>query len=112
MEKTSQQIPAKVKRSNEKFLYDREVGEIIDDLDAIKRRINSSNSACKEEFRGDLTLIKNKYNDDKISTKEKERERPAYFLGGNKSRYKKLKRRSNKTKKIKGKRFHSRRNKK
>lgn len=31
--------------------------------------------------------------------------------GANKSRYKKLKRRSNKTKKIKGKRFRSRRNK-
>jgi hypothetical protein len=109
MEKTS--VIAKEKRSNEKFLYDREVGAIIGDLDTIKRKINSSNSACKEEFRDDLTLIKNKYNDDKISTQEKERERPADFLGGNKSRCKNLKRRSNKTKNIKGKRFRSRRNK-
>lgn len=105
MEKTS--VIAKEKRSNEKFLYDREVGAIIGDLDTIKRKINSSNSACKEEFRDDLTLIKNKYNDDKISTQE----RPADSLGGNKSRCKNLKRRSNKTKNIKGKRFRSRRNK-
>jgi hypothetical protein len=97
MEKTPEQIE-KENSSNAKFLYDREVGGIIDDLNAIKRKIKYSNSADKEEFRYDLTFIKNKYD--------------KFLMGGNKSRYKKLKRRSNKTKKIKVKLFHSRRNKK
>ena len=100
----------KQNKSNENFLYNWEVGQLISDLNTIKIKLKSSNSASKEEFKYDLTVIKNKYNDDKISTQEKERDRPADFLGGNKSRCKKLKRRSNKTKKIKGKRFRSRRN--
>ena len=98
----------KQKKSNENFLYNWEVGQLISDLNTIKIKLKSSNSASKEEFKYDLTIIKNKYN--KIVTQEKER--LVDFRAGNKSRCINLKITSNKTKKIKVKRFRSRRNKK
>ena len=102
----------KQNKSNENFLYNWEVGQLISDLNTIKIKLKSSNSASKEEFKYDLTVIKNKYND-KISTQEKERLRPVVdFRAGDKSRCINLKITSNKTKKIKVKRFRSRRNKK
>lgn len=60
----------KQNKSNENFLYNWEVGQLISDLNTIKIKLKSSNSACKEEFKYDLTLIKNKYND-KIRPKKK-----------------------------------------
>jgi hypothetical protein len=97
----------KQKKSNENFLYNSEVGQLISDLNAIKIKLKSPDS--KEEFKCDLTLIKKKY-DEKIATQEKER--LVDFRAGNKSRCINLKISSNKTKKIKVKRFRSRRNKK
>ena len=97
----------KQNKSNEKFLYNSEVGQLISELNTIKIKLKSP--ASKEEFKYDLTFIKKKYND-KIETQEKEI--LVDFRAGNKSRCINLKITSNKTKKIKVKRFRSRRNKK
>lgn len=109
METQEEEQERKQKKSNENFLYNWEVGQLINDLNAIKIKLKSSNSDSKEEFKYDLTLIKKKY-DEKIATQEKER--LVDFRAGNKSRCINLKISSNKTKKIKVKRFRSRRNKK
>jgi hypothetical protein len=91
----------KQKKSNENFLYNWEVGQLINDLNTIKIKLQSPDS--KKEFKDDLIVIKTKYN--KIA-------RLGDFSAGNKSRCINLKITSNKTKKIKVKRFRSRRNKK
>jgi hypothetical protein len=109
METPEEEQKRKQNKSNENFLYNWEVGQLINDLNAIKIKLKSSNSDSKEEFKYDLTLIKKKYNE-KIATQEKER--LVDFRAGNKSRCINLKISSNKTKKIKVKRFRSRRNKK
>jgi hypothetical protein len=106
MEKTPEQI-AKEKKSIDKggFAYD--VENLITEIKVVKRDLNLLNSKNRIYFLEDLTNVITKYK--KICIKERSE---SEFGGGNKSRCKKLKRRSNKTKKIKGKRFHSRRNKK
>ena len=107
MEKTSQQ------KSNDNFMHDMAVENYISEIKAIKRKLILLKSDSIEKFKEELSGIVSRYND--ICTAEYEMARAksqAVSQGGNKSRYKKLKRRSNKTKKIKGKRFRSQRNKK
>ena len=104
MEKTPEQI-AKEKSSINKDGFAYRVEGLITEIKEIKRDLNSLNSAHRDTFLEDLTNVITKYKG--ICQTER-----SDFRGGNKSRCKKLKRRSNKTKKIKGKRFHSRRNKK
>lgn len=106
MEKTPQQI-AKEKKSIDKDGFAYRVEDLITEIKVVKRDLNLLNSAYRRYFLEDLTNVITKYKE--ICIKER---LESDFLGGNKSRCKKLKRRSNKTKKIKGKRFHSRRNKK
>lgn len=87
-----------------------------------KTRELLSNPECEKNFTPELEQIIKYYNNTKcIDDDDSDDEWIGMTVpptgakrrgGGNKSRCKKLKRRSNKTKKIKGKRFHSRRNKK
>ena len=83
------------------FAYD--VERLITEIKVVKRDLNLLNSAHRDTFLKDLTEVITKYED--ICKMER-----SDFRGGNKSRYKKLKRKSNKTNKVK--RILSRRNKK
>jgi hypothetical protein len=91
----------KEKRSMDKFLYEKDVEDLIIEIRSLKRI-----SHCKETFFKDLTKMIKFYKDNNCT---------GDFVagvvatdGGNKSRCKKLKRIYKKTKKVK--RFNSRRN--
>jgi hypothetical protein len=101
---SEQQQLEKQKKSMDKFLYEKNVEDLIVEIRDFKRK-----PECKETFLKDLDNVIKFYKINECSGQEpnfRERERG----GANKSKYKKLKRIYKKTKKVK--RFNSRRNKK
>jgi hypothetical protein len=102
MSQLSEQQLEKQKRSMDKFLYEKNVEDLIVEIRDFKRK-----PECKETFLKDLDKVIKFYKINECSGQE------PYFRergGANKSKYKKIKRKLTKTKKVK--KLYSMRNKK